>query len=925
MTAVAQTTNPQTSFAAQMSAYSPSAWYSFNDFTTSFLDNVTRVNATGGTAAYAVPYPLPVTYTGSASTGQAQVNATPLPAGPLSEVALQFPAAPTAGQTVYVILYNQSGTSLTVSSSFALTVAAVTTPQVFVAGTNYTPVTVTAGQLMGVWTGSGHGVGYSGSAPLTGGSSYYLTTASVPTGTATYTATTVSYGFAAYIGATATSLSVRQQGFDTTTPNNTSVGFPWNGYSVAPNNTLGAIDWNSPWSLYVHIDRLNWTRSGTLVLASKGDLNNSNGNWWKLYVTMTGGYSQLCFTRNGFGNASVNSSYCTVAGQEALLNGFGFDILVEDNGTGQTGYVNGASALSMYLNALPIVGSLKFASGSSSGFGSVNSITISGSGTGYAASTAFTASGGGANCVVNGTMTSSGGVPVSVSVSSSYGCTSLPTLVFTSPTGTGATLTGVLNTASMNATTTPLIAPGYLAGGLNYGVGGANSLQNPVYVDEVAVFPGNVNPTAIFYQTKFYQQMLPARNPVGPAPTAVILDNYGCGTDISGDFALALAVAAHLNGLVKLEGVVDNDYGATGRNSIAYYRQVLDQAGLAQIPVTVGTGSYALTTNTNCPPSTLNTYNASTPQSYTAYGDASVMYRTILAANPTTPVVLWMMGPANGISEFMQSPADSISPLTGAQLLAQNQANGGNITAQGLGPSSACTGGLGPSACDNTLIVPSAGQYVVSHNGATPIIWYGGIGANTGPGVLQSRTANDPLYMAAALNGSDGRSSFNQLQIVDLISPYFTGGVTIAISGSGTGYANQTYFTSTGGGPNCNVQGIMVSSGGVPSSITYTWGGAVAAYVGIGYGCTSAPTIVLTAPAGTGAVLTATPTTVCGTTTVTLPYTVNTSTSTCSNHYYSYLSIFAAPMPLGNLMDPLLTWFENSLIDPPPNGAPRVQ
>jgi hypothetical protein len=469
------------------------------------------------------------------------------------------------------------------------------------------------------------------------------------------------------------------------------------------------------------------------------------------------------------------------------------------------------------------------------------------------------------------------------------------------------------------------MAPGYVAGGTTYGIAGSNTTQNTTYVDEVAVFSGNVNPSTIFYQTKFYQQMLPARNPVGPAPQAVILDNYGCGTDISGDFALALAVAAHLNGLIKLEGVVDNDYGATGQNSIAYYRQVLDQAGLAHVPVTVGTGSYVLTTNTNCPPSTLNTYNASTPQSYTSYGDASVMYRTILAANPTTPVVIWMMGPANGISEFMQSPADSISPLTGAQLLAQNQANGGYITAQGLGPSSSCTGYGGPSSCDNTLIVPSAGQYVVSHNGATPIIWYGGIGAASGPGVLQSRNSKDPLYMAAVINGLDTRSSFNQLQVAALLSPYFAGGVTIAISGSGTGYANQTYFTSTGGGPNCTVQGIMVSSGGVPSSITYLWGAPSVAYIGLGYGCTSSPTIVLTSPTGTGAVLTATPTVVCGTTSITLPGTVTTSTATCSNHYYSYLTIYSAPSATGNLLVPPLTWFENSLIDPPPNPAPHVQ
>jgi hypothetical protein len=31
-----------------------------------------------------------------------------------------------------------------------------------------------------------------------------------------------------------------------------------------------------PWSMMVQVDRLNWNRTGTLVLASKGDLVNGN-------------------------------------------------------------------------------------------------------------------------------------------------------------------------------------------------------------------------------------------------------------------------------------------------------------------------------------------------------------------------------------------------------------------------------------------------------------------------------------------------------------------------------------------------------------------------------------------------------------------------------------------------------------------------
>jgi hypothetical protein len=159
------------------------------------------------------------------------------------------------------------------------------------------------------------------------------------------------------------------------------------------------------------------------------------------------------------------------------------------------------------------------------------------------------------------------------------------------------------------------------------------------------------------------------------------------------------------------------------------------------------------------------------------------------------------------------------------------------------------------------------------------------------------------------------------LPTASFVSNMFAGGVTIAIGGSGTGYAASTPFTSTGGGPACVVTGNMLSTGGVPSSIQYLNGGT---YPGIGNGCTTAtspPTIVLTAPTGTGVTLTATTTaSVCGTVTITASNSGSTTTSTCSKHYFLPYSVYADP---GNAL--FLTWFLNSLIDPPPNGAPRVQ
>ncbi len=63
----------------------------------------------------------------------------------------------------------------------------------------------------------------------------------------------------------------------------------------------------------------------------------------------------------------------------------------------------------------------------------------------------------------------------------------------------------------MDSPTLPLLVPGYVNNGAFYGPGGADSSENPLYVDEFAVFPGNLSINEIanlFYETKFYQNLL---------------------------------------------------------------------------------------------------------------------------------------------------------------------------------------------------------------------------------------------------------------------------------------------------------------------------------------------------------------------------------------------------------------------------------
>jgi hypothetical protein len=716
-----------------------------------------------------------------------------------------------------------------------------------------------------------------------------------------------------------------QPGFDNTQPNNTSAGFAGNAYSEAPNNTLGAIEWDVPWTMLIHVDRLNWNRTGTLTLASKGDVSSNENSWWQLTLGMVGTSSQLCFTRNGVGGSTAakgaasgpaQNGICTAGTIDAMPNGYNYDIVLTDSGTGASGSVTYnpgyPSALTIYINGLDnfSIPEVAFSNSYGQGFGSV-SLTVSG-GTGYANSTAFTSTGGGPQCTVAGTMSAEGGIPSGFSspvTSPNFGCTSAPTIVLTSPTGTGAVITATPNGELMNSTTEPLMVPGYVSAGNHYGVAGPASTQTSTYVDEFAIFPSAISMATIetmYWETKFYQGLM---NQMPATPYNLVFDDDGCG-DTDNIYALALAIAAEKIGYIHLAGVVDTNETGVGA---AMYRQMLNQAGLEQVPVSVP--SVFKVAGSFCTAADIETYDAETgtvtPQTTSAYEPAATMYRTIFAANPTAPVYIMLGGTFRGVSDLMQSPADGISSLTGAQLVARNAMNGGAIFAEGLGANLSVS-------TDNSNVDWQAGQYVVTHNGSLPIYWYGGTPQPSGPSVLWTRTAEDPVYLLATTMGTDSRNAWDSMPTAALLSSRFAQGVTIAIGGRGSGYANTTAFTSTGGGANCSVTGVMNSVQGVPSTITFNADSPTAlSFSGIGWGCTSAPAIVLTEPTGTGAVLTATPTMTCGTVTVVSSSLVTTSTSTCSNHYFLPFSLQAQPNNT-----PVFQWFLNSLIDPTPNGTP---
>lgn len=687
-------------------------------------------------------------------------------------------------------------------------------------------------------------------------------------------------------------VSPSQPGFDNTTPNNTSAGFAWNAWNKAGSNTLGDIEWNVPWTMMIQIDRLNWNRTGTLVLASKGDISKTSNNWWELTLGMSGGLSQLCFTRNGVGvGYHAQNGICT-GNLDTMPNAFNYNIVVEDNGSG------GSSALSLYINGLEVQGGATpqipggaFSRSYANGFGYVN-ISVSG-GVGYANSTAFTSTGGGPNCNVTGFMAANNGVPYNgnwtPTGSSNFGCTSDPMIVLTSPTGTGALITATLGGTSMNSTTYPLMVPGFVSGGTYYGVAGPNSTQTPIYIDEFAIFPGNLNQTQVqtlFYQTKFYQGIV---NQATPKPVVIVDDDTY--SDMDNEFNLEMAIGLHEAGLITLAGVVV-DSNAPG--SAAGWRQMLDSAGLQNVPVSIPPG---YPSGDPPPTSILTAYNASTPMTLAAYESSTTMYRTIFAEYPTTPIKV-LLGAPNwlGFADFMQSPADSTSPLTGLQMVAQNGANGGAAYGQGYLWDTSATG-----------------AYVVANNQTMPIIWIGGTPMVAGPGVLSTRASNDPMYLFAKYVGTDIRQCYDCLMMESAVSSLFDFGVQITYSG-GAGYANSTPFTLSGGGPNCQGNGFMSASGGVPNGILFNWGqSAVGSYSGIGSGCTSAPTVNLIGATGTGVTLTATPSP-CGQITVSSG-TAAFGTTTCTNQYVTPGSFNTDQSPVSGAV---MTWFINSLVDPTP-------
>lgn len=540
-------------------------------------------------------------------------------------------------------------------------------------------------------------------------------------------------------------ITAHTAGYDTTSLGNFSTTFASGASLTAPNTALGNLEWSSPWSVQVQVNNLNISRSGDYFLPflQKGTVSY-NAQGWAVGVSYNAAGTQFCIMTSASGTVrSVFHDYCTEqSGGMDFPNGYNYNIVFTYAGTG-----NSASDYQIYVNGLPITTVLTIDQNNGD-FGAVG-ITASG-GTGYADSTPLTVTGGGPKCHVTGNLISSSGVPQSVSLTSSYGCTSTPSVSLTGATGTGVTLTPTVNITTMSNS-------GHLTVW-----GGAQS----AVLDEAAIFPSVVSQALIqgtFVHTKWYEQMVFAK----PAePPYVFYSNDGC-EDSDNIFSLQIAIGAHLQGYIRLVGVSSDD--ALGDlQGAKMYRMMLDAAGLHHVPVTGPSVPFGGDT-AHCSPM-FSTYNASVK---TTFPNDVTTLRTILAGLPTGKKLVFLFGGPNRIlKDLMESPADGISALTGSQLFAQKV---DHSNAQGLGCYSfPCSAGLTNESQDAV-----AATYVFANNGSVPLNYFPGIPEAAGPGTKDTHAATDPMtLMILATPVLETRTCFDCLPTVNFLTTAFQAGTS---------------------------------------------------------------------------------------------------------------------------------------------------
>ena len=249
-----------------------------------------------------------------------------------------------------------------------------------------------------------------------------------------------------------------------------------------------------------------------------------------------------------------------------------------------------------------------------------------------------------------------------------------------------------------------------------------------------------------------------ARASVAAVPN-LIIDQDICG-DVDDLVALAVALRGVDRGMARLLGIV---VSSTVDTAAPAARAILDRYGHPEVPVYAyqgSTGSYNDTFT-----SSLRNAFGTLNQSRTAYTDDLTGYRTLLAAAQDASVTIVGIGGLVSLSRLLNSPADSISGLTGAALVAQKVVKlvvmGGTMPTSGVSPEY------------NLSRDPTSSQNI-ANNWPTQVVW---MGSEIGGSVYSGATSDadpavDPIaygYQIFAQNGGvlllDRRQSWDALAV----------------------------------------------------------------------------------------------------------------------------------------------------------------
>jgi len=248
----------------------------------------------------------------------------------------------------------------------------------------------------------------------------------------------------------------------------------------------------------------------------------------------------------------------------------------------------------------------------------------------------------------------------------------------------------------------------------------------------------------------FYAQVLP---PSPATPKTIIWDDDGC-EDTDNLNSLAAAIRLAQLGYLRLALVNNTDWSDYGA---AIFRQMLDQSGLHQVPVSSSQGTWTsavLPGEDICVAPNLAAFDATYKTRAQTMSDVTG-YRTALAGASDASVQIVVGGALRGVYDLMTSAPDGISPLSGAQLFAAKVTAVHMMAAVDQGSDVNLGEDVGDAA------------YVLAHAGV-PMFFYGnGVSfGGTGPGADVTRMQPYPFVATMLHAGGVTRPSWDSWPVL---------------------------------------------------------------------------------------------------------------------------------------------------------------